>query len=115
MGRLCETYKWAAIGRTTYLGFVSGPLFPFTPSITILLFFRKRLPLLRRTVNGVACIHMYLTAYETKGYTLEEMDDVFEVGYPAWKPRLRVSRLDDLEGKIRQGLVKVEVKCDEWT
>lgn len=29
--------------------------------------------------NGAALIHMFLTAPETKGKTLEEMDDVFDV------------------------------------
>lgn len=29
--------------------------------------------------NGAALIHMFLTAPETKGKTLEEMDEVFDV------------------------------------
>jgi hypothetical protein len=33
--------------------------------------------------NGAALIHMALLAPETKGYTLEEMDDVFNSGIPA--------------------------------
>lgn len=31
--------------------------------------------------NGAALIHMFLTAPETKGKTLEEMDDVFDVSF----------------------------------
>lgn len=31
--------------------------------------------------NGAALVHMFFTAPETKGKTLEEMDDVFDVSY----------------------------------
>ena len=37
------------------------------------------------TFNGLAFIQMFLTAPETKGKTLEEMDAVFDSGIPAWK------------------------------
>lgn len=36
-------------------------------------------------VNAAASFHMFFTAHETKGFTLEEMDDVFDSGVPAWK------------------------------
>ncbi len=50
---------------------------------------------------------MFLTAPETKGYTLEEMDDVFDSGLPAWRSHKHTSRLDDLEREIEAGNVKV--------
>jgi hypothetical protein len=55
-------------------------------------------------------IHMFLTAYETKGYTLEEMDDVFDSGVPAWRTHPRTSRLEQLEDQIVQGGLKVEAQ-----
>ncbi|RPA89432.1 general substrate transporter [Choiromyces venosus 120613-1] len=58
--------------------------------------------------NGAALIHMFLTAPETKGVTLEEMDDVFDSGRP-WKSRAHVSRLDNLQKDIAEGNVKVDV------
>jgi len=57
--------------------------------------------------NGAALIHMFLTAPETKGKTLEEMDDVFDSGIPAWKTRATTSRLDKLAHDIETGEVKV--------
>ncbi|KAM7201584.1 hypothetical protein V8F20_004812 [Naviculisporaceae sp. PSN 640] len=56
--------------------------------------------------NGAAFIHMTLMAPETKGYTLEEMDEVFDSGLPAWK-RKKTSRLEELERAIETGQVKV--------
>ncbi|KAI0096156.1 general substrate transporter [Nemania sp. FL0031] len=57
--------------------------------------------------NGAACIHMTLMAPETKGYTLEEMDDVFDSGRPAWRTHKKTSRLDQLARDIETGDVKV--------
>lgn len=51
---------------------------------------------------------MFFAAYETKGYTLEEMDDVFDSGVPAWKTRTKTSRLEALEKEIEQGNLKVD-------
>ncbi|KAH7077750.1 general substrate transporter [Paraphoma chrysanthemicola] len=59
------------------------------------------------TFNALAFIHMFLTAPETKGKTLEEMDDVFDRGIPAWKTSKTVSRLDQLQRDIEKGDVKV--------
>ncbi|KAI1265515.1 general substrate transporter [Xylariaceae sp. FL1019] len=59
------------------------------------------------TFNGLAFIHMTLMAPETKGYTLEEMDEVFDSGRPAWKTVKKTSRLDELTCDIEQGNVKV--------
>jgi hypothetical protein len=59
------------------------------------------------TFNGLAFIHMFLTAPETKGKTLEEMDEVFDRGIPAWKTGKSGSRLDQLQRDIEKGDVKV--------
>jgi hypothetical protein len=53
---------------------------------------------------------MFLTAPETKGKTLEEMDDVFDRGIPAWKTRATTSRLDQLTRDIETGELKVATK-----
>ncbi|PHH62909.1 hypothetical protein CDD80_1302 [Ophiocordyceps camponoti-rufipedis] len=52
--------------------------------------------------NAISFVHMFLTAHETKGFTLEEMDSVFESGRPAWKSggRPARSRLDELETRL---------------
>jgi len=50
---------------------------------------------------------MFLTAPETKGKTLEEMDEVFDSGLPAWKAVPRGSRLDQLEKDIEAGNLKI--------
>ena len=59
------------------------------------------------TFNGAAFIHMFLTAPETKGKTLEEMDEVFDSGLPAWKSLPPSSRLDQLQKDIEAGNLKV--------
>ncbi|KAJ3467767.1 hypothetical protein MRS44_005331 [Fusarium solani] len=59
------------------------------------------------TFNAAAFIHMFLTAHETKGFTLEEMDDVFDSGHPAWKKHNKVSRLENLAKDIEKGKVTV--------
>lgn len=50
---------------------------------------------------------MFLTAPETKNKTLEEMDEVFDSGRPAWRTVPRGSRLDQLEMAIGAGNLKV--------
>ena len=60
--------------------------------------------------NGLAFIHMFLTAPETKGKTLEEMNEVFESGRPAWKRGPKGSRLDVLQQQIAEGNLKVRTK-----
>lgn len=60
------------------------------------------------TFNGLACIHMALAAPETKGKTLEEMDELFESGRPAWKT-VKGSKLDEIARKIEEGNLKIEV------
>jgi len=57
--------------------------------------------------NGAAFIHMFLTAPETKGKTLEEMDEVFDSGLPAWKAVPKGSRLDQLAKDIEAGNLKI--------
>ncbi|KAI1380260.1 general substrate transporter [Hypoxylon crocopeplum] len=59
--------------------------------------------------NGTACIHMTLFAHETKGLTLEEMDDVFDSGVPAWRPHKKTSRLDALQKDIEMGKILIAV------
>jgi MFS family permease len=61
------------------------------------------------TFNGLALIHMFLMAPETKGRTLEEMDEVFDSGVPAWRSKAPVeSRLDRLRADIEAGHHKVD-------
>ncbi|KAI9741572.1 MAG: MFS sugar transporter [Claussenomyces sp. TS43310] len=57
--------------------------------------------------NGLAFIHVYLTAPETKGKTLEEMDEVFDSGRPPWQTPPRGSRLDQLARQIKEGQLKI--------
>lgn len=59
------------------------------------------------TFNGCALIHMFLMAPETKGKTLEEMDDVFNSGIPPWKQGVKGSKLDQVERDIEAGNLKV--------
>ncbi|KAI0483428.1 general substrate transporter [Xylaria cf. heliscus] len=65
--------------------------------------------------NGAACIHMTLMAPETMGYTLEEMDEVFDSGRPAWKTHKKTSRLDDLTREIEMGNVKISAPGHDET
>lgn len=44
---------------------------------------------------------------DPQGFTLEEMDDVFDSGVPAWRTHVKKSRLDELEHEIATGHVKV--------
>lgn len=57
--------------------------------------------------NGIALIHMFLAAPETKGKTLEEMDEVFESGKWAWQGVPKESRLEALSKDIEKGAIKV--------
>jgi len=59
--------------------------------------------------NAAAFVHMLLMAPETKGFTLEEMDEVFDSGRPAWKRHKKSSRLEELEREIEAGNLKVAV------
>jgi len=42
-----------------------------------------------------------------QGFTLEEMDDVFDSGIAAWKTHEKSSRLEQLEKEIEEGVIKV--------
>ncbi|KAL4795843.1 general substrate transporter [Aspergillus venezuelensis] len=57
--------------------------------------------------NTAAALHMFLTAPETKGFTLEEMDEVFDSGIAPWRRRKIESRLDQIEREIADGNLKV--------
>lgn len=59
------------------------------------------------TFNALAFIHIFFTAPETKGRTLEEMDLVFDSRYKPWQKIPEGSRLDDLARDIEAGTVKV--------
>ncbi|KAK0709218.1 general substrate transporter [Lasiosphaeria miniovina] len=59
--------------------------------------------------NAAAFVHMALLAPETKGYTLEEMDEVFDSGLPAWKRYKKTSRLEELAREIEAGNLKVAI------
>lgn len=59
--------------------------------------------------NVVALIQVFFTVPETKNFTLEEMDIVFE-GRPWAKSRPKESNLDDLEQQIACGALDVEVR-----
>ncbi|KKK19664.1 hypothetical protein P175DRAFT_0426692 [Aspergillus ochraceoroseus IBT 24754] len=61
--------------------------------------------------NTAAFVHMFLTAPETKGFTLEEMDEVFDSGLPAWRRLDKTSRLDQMEKDIAEGNLKVTDKA----
>ncbi|MCJ1484237.1 MFS sugar transporter [Schaereria dolodes] len=71
-----------------------------------------RLYMIFATFNGLAFIHMYLTARETKGKTLEEMDEVFDSGRPAWKAVPKGSRLDALQKEIEEGNLKIKAPVE---
>lgn len=57
--------------------------------------------------NAAALVHVALLAPETKGYALEEMDEVFDSGRPAWKKYKKSNRLEELERQIEAGNLKV--------
>lgn len=59
------------------------------------------------TFNGLALIHMFFTAHETKGKTLEEMDEVFDGPFKPWQKAPVGSRMDELARDIEAGKVKV--------
>ena len=65
--------------------------------------------------NALAFVHMFLAAPETKGKTLEEMDDVFDNGVPAWKGVRKWSRLDVLQREIEEGGFKVSLPLEVFT
>jgi MFS family permease len=54
------------------------------------------------TFNGAALVHTYLCAPETKGKTLEEMDEVFDSGRPAWRKGAEGSTLETLQEEIER-------------
>ena len=54
--------------------------------------------------NVAGAIHTFLAAHETKRRTLEEMDDVFDSGLPAWKSsKIKSHRLEQLAEEIAKG------------
>jgi MFS family permease len=59
------------------------------------------------TFNALAFIHMFLAAPETKGHTLEEMDDIFDSNQWPWQIKATSSRLDKLAADIEAGAHKV--------
>jgi len=61
------------------------------------------------TFNGLAFIHVFFAAPETKGKTLEEMDEVFASGVKPWKAGRKGSRFDDLQRDIEAGNVRISM------
>ncbi|KAI5305098.1 hypothetical protein KEM56_005311, partial [Ascosphaera pollenicola] len=59
--------------------------------------------------NTVACVHMFFCCFETKGYTLEEMDDIFNCGKWPFQKIDITSRLEILKTKVEAGEEKVTV------
>jgi hypothetical protein len=57
--------------------------------------------------NALALIHVFFAAPETRGKPLEEMDEVFESGRPAWRSGPPTSRLDQLVIDIEAGEFKI--------
>lgn len=70
------------------------------------------------TFNVLAFIHIFLTAPETKNFTLEEMDAVFAGSAKPWRQESlgsalgKTSNLDELERQIAHGDIKVAVPGD---
>ncbi len=62
--------------------------------------------------NACAFVHMFLTAPETKGKTLEEMDTVFNSGRPPWRGVPKGSRLDRIQREIEEGNLKLGIPRD---
>ncbi|KAL3956136.1 hypothetical protein ACCO45_008982 [Purpureocillium lilacinum] len=59
--------------------------------------------------NAAAFLHMLLMAHETKGYTLEQMDDVFDRGGHAWERKKKsVSRVEAMESQVEASDVPPE-------
>ncbi|RDA95476.1 hypothetical protein CP533_5399 [Ophiocordyceps camponoti-saundersi (nom. inval.)] len=57
--------------------------------------------------NAVSCLHMFLEARETKGFTLEEMDQVFQSGWAIgrWRtgqPPRSGRRLEEIEMRLEE-------------
>lgn len=48
-----------------------------------------------------------------QGFTLEEMDEIFNSGLPPWKTLQKSSRLDQLEAEIKEGKLKVQVPHED--
>jgi MFS family permease len=61
------------------------------------------------TFNGLALIHVFLAAPETKGRTLEEMDEVFDSGVRPWKSQPKANRLERLAQDIEANKLKVDI------
>lgn len=54
-------------------------------------------------------IHIFFTYPETKGRTLEEIDEVFDSKTPAWRSDKIKSRFEDVVGDVqRKGSIAVD-------
>jgi hypothetical protein len=66
--------------------------------------------------NAAAAIHMFLAAHETKRRTLEEMDDVFDSGLPAWKTsKISSQRLEQLVEELTKGDKTREAEAEHFS
>ena len=97
-------------GTNTILAFAVPPLLNTINWKTYMIF---------GTFNALAFIHIFLSAPETKNFTLEEMDAVFTgKGLQPWRRSSvadlmakKASNLDELERQIAHGDVKVSAPC----
>jgi len=58
---------------------------------------------------------MFLFAHETKRRTLEEMDEVFDSGVPAWKSyKIKTNRLENLAEEIARDPKAAEAEAEHF-
>jgi MFS family permease len=85
-------------------GWNTGLAFFVPPLLTTI---NWKMYMLFASFNACGCIHMFFMAPETKGKTLEEMEEVFE--RPAWKTQPHGSMLEELQRRIEEGNLKIDL------
>ena len=66
--------------------------------------------------NAFSVITTFLFAHETKQRTLEEMDEVFDSGVPAWRSsKIRTNRLEQLVEEIARDPKSAEAEVEHYT
>lgn len=99
--------KAVSLATASCWGWNTGLAFFVPPLLTTI---NWKMYMIFATFNGCACVHMFLAAPETKGKTLEEMEDVFDSGRPAWRAPPQGSKLEELQRQIEEGNLKVDVQ-----